>query len=65
MLKYYGNLNPKGGFYSVIRIFPCNLSTSGSSSSMETLLWNGRKAGIGPFSGSLRKNRFELISAGS
>lgn len=31
------------------------LYTSGCSSSVETLLWNGKKAGTGPFSGSYFK----------
>lgn len=31
------------------------LYTSGCSSSVETLLWNGKKAGTGPFSGSCGK----------
>lgn len=31
--------------------------TSGCSSSVETLLWNGRKAGTGPFSGSCGRQK--------
>lgn len=33
--------------------------TSGCSSSVETLLWNGRKAGTGPFSGSCGRKKYE------